>query len=705
MATFFNNLSIRTRLLLSLALFLATLAYASLDAYNSIGSNIEFAAKEMQGNLYERPLAKLLQQTSLLRLQLAKARNGQVSSADITTTIDNINQELVALKSAQDKVGVDLQFTEDGLKSRGREGLKFETVSSKWETLAQQAKSSPQSADLDEKLASTIADFRGMIAHSGDTSNLILDPDLDSYYLMDVTLVTLPQTIDRLGMIGAKLYGQLSTGQTISQDDKTEAAVLARMLAEADAARINGDMDTSIKEDKNFYGVSESYQKNAPPLVSTYNEKNNVLIDLLQKVAKGDAVTPEQIAKATADAVNSSYDFLNKAYDELDTFLKLRIDSYAGQQQSSIVRSIAGALGSLIFFLIISSTITRPLARLKDNMLSLAHGDLTTEVPYTEARSEIGQIASSVQVFKDNALKIEAMKHEQIEKERATEAMKRKMLDDLATNFETNVGDIVQAVASAGTELQASAEGLSFLSDQTNRQSSVVSAASEETSVSIQTVASATEELNASINEISRLVTDSANVAQGATDHVKRANLTVEELIKSSGQIGEVVKMIAEVAGQTNLLALNATIEAARAGEAGKGFAVVASEVKTLANQTAKATEEITARINSIQDVAKNAAEAIQTIGKIMATIAESTNNVSSAVTQQTAATQEIANNASQVSVGTRKVSDNIQTVTQTAQESLHAAEEVLGASRELSMQAERLKGEVQNFLQRVKSS
>lgn len=703
MLALFNNLSIRTRLLLSLMLFVITLGFASLSAYNSIGSNITFATQEMRGNLYQRPVSKMLIAAAQLRVELAKARAGHEDRAAVAKRISVIDAAWTELKKAQTAVGEALQFTEEGLKSRKRESLKMDIIIGKWEALAATAKEKASTAP-DSDAASFIADLRGLIAHSGDTSNLILDPDLDSYYLMDVTLLALPQTLDRLSVIGSTFYPKLSAG-SLDKDAMTEAAVMARMLAEADIARIDADMDTSLKEDKNFYGLHEAYQKTAPDVLAPYDEKNKALSLMLDKIAQGESVPAPSFDQVIANAMGTSAAFLEQGYNDLDALLSIRIADYRKQQVHSLFVSLTGVIASLFFFLVISRTITAPLKTLTGTMLTLAKGDLNVSIAYTKARSEIGEIASSIQVFKDNALKMEALKSQQIEKDTQAEVEKKRAILAVATSFEGSVGNIVQTVASAGTELQASAESLAHISSETSEQASHVVMASNSTSSSIQMVASAAEELTSSIGEISRLVNDSSDKAQHAVDQISKANETVRSLATSSSEIGDVVKLISDIASQTNLLALNATIEAARAGEMGKGFSVVASEVKNLANQTAKATEEITSKINTIQLVAHEAIQVIEAVSVIVDSINTASTNIASAVTQQTAATQEIAKSAGQVAEGTKDVTDSIQGVTHAAEESSHASEEVLNAAKELSQQSEKLKIEVDNFLQRVKAA
>ncbi len=281
----------------------------------------------------------------------------------------------------------------------------------------------------------------------------------------------------------------------------------------------------------------------------------------------------------------------------------------------AVEKKLGTAAGILLIIAIlianlIGRSISKPIQTLNEAMQQLASGDTTGHIGMDERRDEIGDMAKTVKVFQENARQVEKLKAEQMERRAAIE--KKQVMEKMANDFEQSVGQIVDVVASAATELQANAKNLSEMADQTNRQSSVVAAATEEASTSVSTVASATEELSASIGEINRQVSESSRVAQEAVDEVKKTDQTVSTLSEAAAQIGDVVKLIQDIAEQTNLLALNATIEAARAGEAGKGFAVVASEVKNLATQTARATEEISKKIVTVQTVSADAVNAIR---------------------------------------------------------------------------------------------
>jgi len=358
---------------------------------------------------------------------------------------------------------------------------------------------------------------------------------------------------------------------------------------------------------------------------------------------------------------------------------------------------------SVVGFLF-ANTITKPIGAMTAVMGRLANKDWTTEVPNQNRSDEIGSMAQAVQIFKTNGLEVERLEQEQKEHEARAIEEKRQQMLDMADSFDASVGGVVQSVSSASTEMQSSAQTLSATAEETAQQSQVVATASTDATQNVQTVASATEELSSSIQEISRQVAQSTQIAGSAVIEVQSTNEKIQGLAEAANKIGEVVAMITDIADQTNLLALNATIEAARAGDAGKGFAVVASEVKNLANQTAKATEEISAQIGGIQGATQTAVDAIGSIGGTINQLNEISSAIAAAVEEQGAATQEIARNVEQAANGTTEVSTNIAGVQQAAGETGSSANDMLSAATELSQQSELLRGEVDKFLSNIRN-
>ncbi len=356
-----------------------------------------------------------------------------------------------------------------------------------------------------------------------------------------------------------------------------------------------------------------------------------------------------------------------------------------------LVLSIANAV-------IITRAIIRPVTVMTGAMTALASGETGIDIPGRDRADEIGAMAHAVQVFKVNAIAKARLEAEQEEGKRRAESEKRQLMDQLAAKFEAEINGIVQAVAAAAAQMQATSETMSATAGETSRQAAGVASSSQQASGNVQMVAAAAEELSASIREISRQMAQSHTMTQSAAGEAETARGTVNALAEVASRIGAVVTLINDIASQTNLLALNATIEAARAGDAGKGFAVVASEVKALATQTTKATEEIAAQINAVQGEITGTVGAIEGITATIGRINEIAATIAAAVEEQQAATAEIARNVEQAATGTSEVSSTIGTVTTAANETGTAAVEVMQSARRLGDQAEALRALADGF-------
>ncbi|MES2029607.1 MAG: methyl-accepting chemotaxis protein [Pseudomonadota bacterium] len=337
-------------------------------------------------------------------------------------------------------------------------------------------------------------------------------------------------------------------------------------------------------------------------------------------------------------------------------------------------------------------------------MQALGQGDLTAIVPHQGMKTEIGTMGDALQVFKQ-ALIDKRAADEAAAADADAKIERGRRVDSITREFEAMIGEIVETVSSASTELEASAGTLTATAERAQDLTTTVAAASEEASTNVQSVASATEEMASSVNEISRQVQESASIANQAVDQARLTNDRVSALASAAARIGDVVELINNIAGQTNLLALNATIEAARAGEAGRGFAVVASEVKALAEQTAKATGEISTQISGIQAATQESVGAIKEIGDTIGRMSEIASTIASAVEEQGAATQEISRNVQQAAQGTMQVSANITDVQRGASETGSASSQVLSAAQSLSSDSTRLKVEVSKFLNAVRAA
>jgi methyl-accepting chemotaxis protein len=385
---------------------------------------------------------------------------------------------------------------------------------------------------------------------------------------------------------------------------------------------------------------------------------------------------------------------------------------YTQVQHSAALRSLvlqlvllAAALGLAIGAMTtVARRVIKPLHNMRDAMLKVAAGDLTVDTGYVARRDEIGALAGALETFKEQAA--DKLRIEQQERERNAGATARQQaIEAHVGEFESMVRQSLQQLGDASSQMRTTSSGLSAVSRQTNERVQVAEKASGEAAMSVESVASASEELSASINDISQQAAHAAGIASRAVGQARETDGTVQGLAKSAARIGEVVGLINTIAAQTNLLALNATIEAARAGEAGRGFAVVASEVKSLASQTAKATDEISEQIADIQKVAGEAIDAIKGIGSIIGEVNEVATAIAAAVQQQGAATQEITRSTQHAAQGTKNVSDNIVGVKTDADKSAAAAENVKQASETLETQSQQLGSQVTQFLGKIRAA
>jgi methyl-accepting chemotaxis protein len=461
--------------------------------------------------------------------------------------------------------------------------------------------------------------------------------------------------------------------------------------------------------------LAENEALDLPPEVRAGYQKIDGLMKAAVQATDAEvklALSDPKAADAKYDDYDGTFDAVETAMDDTRTALAAADDAataegYRTFKRGPLIQIAIGAIGMALLTLaawLCTRSALRLLGNTTGTMETLARDVATTEIPYLDRQDQIGVMARAMQVFKQNGVERSRLEAQQAGEYEARET-RAKTIDALTAGFEREVTSVVRSVSASAAGMQTTATAMTKTAEQATAQASEVATASSQANSNVETVAAAAVELSASINEISRQVTESSRIAGEAVTQATRSGELVKALADAAQKIGKVVNLINEIASQTNLLALNATIEAARAGEAGKGFAVVASEVKSLANQTARATEEIGAQIAGIQQATGETVKSIDGISSIIDRISEITSSVAAAVEEQGAATQEISRNVQQATAGTQQVSISIASVTDAARQTGTAASDLLGASGDLAQQAETMRAEVEKYISGIKAA
>jgi methyl-accepting chemotaxis protein len=651
-----KRFTIAHKLGLASLLFLVPVAYMVWALVASQNIAIDFGNKENTGNFYLRGLSDLQM----------KVATSIVSG----TPVDG--------KAAAEKIRA--------LEASYGEGMESAE-------LAEAAATSL--ADLDggatpEKLEQARAALRAVIYRIGDKSNLILDPDLDSYYAMDLVLIKLPDILDRTaGMInlGRADWADGSIGGDEQVDFFVALGGLTSLLDGADASvasAYSGNADGSLKTN----------------LDGAYQNAKTTLAAFAANVAKG--ATPDADAANTFAAIDGFYKI---ASSEMQRLLERRVAGFNHDQLLSLIVTgllFLAAIG--VVLAMIRFSVIRPLRKMTGSMQQLAGGNLEVTIDRAETADEVGEMARALVVFRENAVKARGLEAEQkAESERRLE--RQKAVEALAKAFDAAISGRLESVSQAAHELESTASTLSHQADETNAQAGEVAQSAATATENSQTVAAATEELAASSREIASQTDQTTTTAERAVSEAEQAQKIVEELSKVSRDVGGVIQFITEIAAQTNLLALNATIEAARAGDAGKGFAVVANEVKQLAGQTAKATDEIGAKLQAVDSATREATGVMQRLATIIAEINTSSGVIAGAVKQQGSATAEISQNVQEAASRTGQVSTSMTQVTKSAEVTKSASTALLTSSSALTRQAADLKTEIDRFLAQIRAA
>jgi methyl-accepting chemotaxis protein len=573
--TFFGKMKISTKIILSSIFFLVPMGIMLIISLHSIQYDIRFSTLELYGNQYQTPLESLLQYTQDYWYYDRESKN---NTAVLSSINDSILDSFAKLESVQTDIGEDLQFTDEGLKLRGRQQLVPSLMKNRWELI--------RNNDSEKEYLALIADIREMITHSGDTSNLILDPDLDSYYLMDLTLLVLPQTQDRLGEIllyGAETLDKLEKQEapyTLSQEDKLNFYVYAKLLEESDYERIKGSTETAINEDPNFYGLYNPLQSVVPSSYKSYEIPTLQLIDMLYELGTAETVSidREEFIAAGMNARNQSFNYWYDVVETMNGLLNIRVGSYRQQFMKYLISALVTLICAVVIFIVIRKNILSSISSLLTAFEKASDNDLTTRIDI-HSSDEIAECSTG---FNELLKKFSAL------------MTKLQSMTAVLTESVQNLNVTSQEVfATSNDQAAAVKEIVTTMEDSDSLSKSIAISIAD-----ISLLATGTTEAVRSGFEIIKTTLDKMNEIKESNAETISGIKFLSEKIES---IWEIVNLINGIADQTKIIAFNAELEASSAGEAGKSFQLVATEIRRLADGTVSSTSEIKNRINEIQ--------------------------------------------------------------------------------------------------------
>lgn len=696
-----KNMKISTRLNISILLFLLPLATLLYFYTGEIAKQIDFAVQEKKGNDHLRATVKALDLAADHYTLKLRIENGDASAmAQWAAATDKLTQAFEEIKTVDERLGIDLQFTEEGLKTRKRENYAYAVLRDKWNAIA----SSEPKKIKNEQYDVLIEGLRGMITHAGDTSNLILDPDLDTYYLMDVILAALPNTIVRIAESERIIYGLLTADRALTQEELSKIETYAAMLEQDDHGRVDGDMQTVYNDDPNFYGANPTLHQGTDDKLAQYDAATATYVNTLHGMVKNVHVNALVLLERSEAADKTAYNFWVAATDELDNMLQMRIDYFIAQRNEVMLVFAAVLAVAFAFYWYVTSGIKTSLKKLQTAMVEIADGKLDYPVPCLDLKDEIGNMARTLEIFKETSIEAQKMEDEK-RKDQEQKLMRQKYIEQLIHDFDSKASNLLNNVMLSTEKMHKSVENMSGMAKQTTDKTVATMSATKETSGNVSAIAAAAEELSAAISEISQQVARSASITRAAVEKTRDTDGTVNQLTNAAQSIGAVVTLISDIAEQINMLALNATIESARAGDAGKGFAVVATEVKQLASQTSKATESISTQIAEVQGIVGLVVNSLTGIRTTIDEINGIASTIAAAVEEQGAATKEIAMNIQRTSDRVREVSGNVTEVGSMAVSTNDNARNVMDSVRDFSQKSKTLQQEVEGFLSSIAKS
>ena len=694
-----NTLSLRYRAALSVLLFVLVLVSAIYREYQSSSDPVNRAMKEMHGVYLVQPAMDVLYHLSVLRQDMADGHRPHILEG-----LNALDTAFPTLQEAHATYAPAIGVTPQTLARDEVAGLAPENLAAQWKKITASIRLDP-GQDRDAALSALSQDVARYIVYASDKSDLILDPDLDSYYLMDTFVNALPPAMVRLADLGVYAGAQARTAAYGPMGTQTAEryAVFDGFIAQVDLPKVEGALATALREDAAFYGVSPTLAEHLTEELAAYSAAQKAALSMLKKLQSGERLPAAQMLDTVLASLDATHALATHVMEEMEVLLTIRADAHRAQVRNGAIMSIGGLILAVAFFLVVMESVVVPLRRLAAVMRDMAGGNWAVTVPYREARAEIGAMAAAVEVFRTNGLRAQELEDEKIAAEEQARAERARAMRELADSFQERVQGIVGTLASASTELSHTAEHLSQSVSESTAHAQTAAGSANDTYQNVQAVAAASEEMSSTVTEISAQTQRTNDLVSRSMDKVKGADGFASRLQEASSQVRNVLQLISNISSQINLLALNATIESARAGEAGKGFAVVANEVRALAGQTDKSIADIEKVVADMVQASEAVIAALSDIRASVDDIFASSASVASAVEEQAAVLGDVAQNMSVATHKTQTTKEGITRVGEISTRTEQSALEVLSASQDLSSQAETLQGEVTKFIQEIK--
>lgn len=647
-----NRLNISQRFLASLCFFalpLGVLLYFNLE---QLSEKIEFARVELSGTKFQIPAIRALKAVGDYRAGIIRG------SQDAETSRQEVDRQLKDLGAVNRELGEKLQFSDKNLKAANLDNLRMEAVLARWSTLQQESQT-PGSRVASERYEALTSDLRAWVGRAVSTSNIILDPEMDSYNLGDATSIVMAQALSRIGVVRNEMAAGKGRGARVLQ--RNDMAVAVALMREADYDRINGDLATALDANTKSLHPNGALHADIEAAGARYRADMDRLMAMVGALSQGKPVKPDEFEQTAAHAAQTALDLNEKGTAELNVLLKERIAGFE-EFRMTLLTGTGIALGLAVLVLILTiRSVTGPLSEAVAQVGHVAQGNLATRLPasFLERGDEIGTLARAIQAM---SLKLREMVGE-ISGGIGVLSSAALLLQTSSTQMTAesrNASDKAHSVAAAAEEMSSNVTSVAI--------------GMEETTTNLANVATATDQMTATIGEIAGNSERARRITHDATVQAKRITEQINQLSESAREIGKVTETINEISSQTNLLALNAAIEAARAGTAGKGFAVVANEIKALAQETAAATEDIKIRVAGVQRSTASGISEIEKVSQVIHEVSDIVGSIAAAIEQQATTTRDIARNIAEASTG---VNDANERVSQSSQVSREIARDI----------------------------